>query len=79
MHINFVRMIIKAGGNVNYINITDENSCGELYYAVMHGWTEIVKLLIKAGVNVNAVNNYNSTPLHMAMVDGTYGHCKATY
>ena len=56
----------------------DFNSCDSsknfpLHYACAYGSEELVDLLIQAGADINAVNNWNMTPILIALLKNHYG------
>ncbi|MCF6808350.1 ankyrin repeat domain-containing protein [Thiotrichales bacterium 19S9-12] len=64
-NIKILKMLIKAGADVNYKNTNDTTP---LHHAAQLGDIEKVKLLIKNGAMVNAQNKDGKTPLHMAVI-----------
>ena len=50
-HVDTVKVLINAGGNVNQAKTTD--GCSPLYIASQNGNVDTVNVLLKAGSNVN--------------------------
>ena len=67
-HIDIVKVLLKAGGNVNQAQTTD--GCTPLYIASHNGHLATVKVLIKAGGNANQHSHKNQTPLNIACYFG---------
>ncbi|XP_054033753.1 ankyrin repeat domain-containing protein 31 [Dryobates pubescens] len=66
---DFVRNIIKSGGNVN---TRDYAGWTALHTASVEGFYEIANELLKAGADVNAKGNEQITPLQDAVKEGHY-------
>ena len=60
-----IKLLIKAGVNINYNN-PKINGCNALIYAVSENNLEAVKLLLKYKINVNARDNENQSVLLFA-------------
>ena len=68
-HVDIVKVLLKAGANVNQANTTDGTS--PLFIASQHGHVAIVKVLIKAGGNVNQARTMDGgSPLYIASEKG---------
>ena len=53
-----------------FFSVNSYSSPREFYKAILIGDTETVKILIEAGADVNAKNNYGTTALMYAGLDG---------
>jgi ankyrin repeat protein len=63
-NINIINQILNGSG-VN-VNKTDDYGRTPLYYAVSHGYTDIVRLLLEKGANINKAEYEGETPLYLA-------------
>ncbi|XP_043464073.1 putative ankyrin repeat protein RF_0381 [Leptopilina heterotoma] len=67
-HLIIVKELLARGANVN----GGENKFSPLHVSVKYNFVEITKTLLTKDVNINSCNNYNETPLFVAVSEKSF-------
>ena len=67
-NLDCIKVLIRAGANVNSINAGGHTP---LHEAAYRGYEDTIKMLLLHGANPHATSNQRRTPLHEACMQGT--------
>ena len=67
-NLDCIKVLIRAGANVNSINAGGHTP---LHEAAYRGYEDTIKVLLLHGANHHAASNQRRTPLHEACMQGT--------
>lgn len=69
-HIHIVSLVLRKGVHPD---CPDSSGSTALHYAAAFGWIHIVKLLINSGATIDIENEWNTTPVILAMLKNRFG------